>query len=415
LLLFFKKEGLPSFSRSPWGFALLAVVLYAILLVPLATSRRPDLSVFIMAGDTFANPATVSPPITVLHNSLGYDGQFFYRFALNPLSTDRTAHGITLDVPAKRMQRIVYPLLAWLVSLGRQTLVPASLLLVNLAGLGIIAATTAWLTRRHGLAWWLPIAITAWPGFLVALTHDTAEITTAALLLSAIACYMSNRLAAYCVLAAAAALTRETVLPVLLGVLAYEVYIFAIARLPARRLSRVVVCGLVFIPFAIWWRIVGLIWHQSPQSLGQTPDLGWPFAGVITMLVGTLTGTHALHAAPGAGLTTRGFALLTICGLIAFCVAVALRMPRLLRTGVAGLAIGWGLIAALMSLLTADGPLIEPLSYFRAFSECWVVGCLLLAQPPVAPVRRPMALAAILFAADVNLVIWKWSLWLINQ
>jgi hypothetical protein len=249
----------------------------------------------------------------------------------------------------------------------------------------------------------------------VALTHDTAEITTAALLLTAIACYMSNRLAAYGVLAAAAALTRETVIPVLLGVLAYEAYIFAIAPAPARRPWRLICCGAVFIPFAIWWEIVGFIWHQSPQSLGQTPDLGWPFAGVVTMLIGTLNGTHALHAAPGAGLTTRGFALLTTGGLIAFCVAVALRIPRLLRSGVAGLAIGWGLIAALMSLLTADGPWIEPLSYFRAFSECWVVGCLLLAQPPVAPVRRPLALAALLFAADVNLVIWKWSLWLINQ
>jgi hypothetical protein len=33
-----------------------------------------------------------------------------------------------------------------------------------------------------------------------------------------------------------------------------------------------------------------------------------------------------------------------------------------------------------MSILTADGPWVEPIAFLRAFTECWVVGCLLLDQ-----------------------------------
>jgi hypothetical protein len=401
----------------PWRVALLTLVAYTLLLVPLAASRHFDLTVFILAGDVYANSATATPPIAIMHHSLGYDGQFFYRFALDPFSVARSAFGITLDTPAKRMLRIIYPLLAWLASFGHAKFVPASLIAVNLAGMGVIAATTSWLTRRHRLAWWFPFAVTLWPGFLVALTHDTAEIVTAALLLVAVACYLSNRLAAYCLFAAAAALTRETALPVLAGVLAYEAYIFAKSPVLARRPARVVLCGLPFVPFAVWWRTMAVIWHQPPQALGGNQDLGWPLVGVVTMLRACIDGTRHYNPDPSANFTTRGFVLLTTGGLICFCIMVAIRLPRTLRTpGLAGFAIGWGLLAGLMSLLTATGPLVEPMSYLRAFSECWVIGCLLLARAHAAgAVRRPLALAGLLLGAELNIVIWKWSLWLLTQ
>jgi len=47
------------------------------------------------------------------------------------------------------------------------------------------------------------------------------------------------------------------------------------------------------------------------------------------------------------------------------------------------LAAGWLPIVALMSLLTADGPWIDQTAFFRAFTECYVVGCLVLAVRPV--------------------------------
>jgi hypothetical protein len=69
-----------------------------------------------------------------------------------------------------------------------------------------------------------------------------------------------------------------------------------------------------------------------------------------------------------------------------------------------------------MTLLTADGPWIEAMSTFRAFSECWLIGCLLLAlRPAGAPMRRPIIVAAAIAAVEVNVVIWKWSYFLLNN
>jgi hypothetical protein len=162
---------------------------------------------------------------------------------------------------------------------------------------------------------------------------------------------------------------------------------------------------------------MGIVWHQPPQSLIGSPDLGWPLVGLSTMLLASLDGTRIWNAYPVADLVTRTFVILTTCGLIAFCIAVALRIPRFIRfPGMVGLVIGWLLLLALMSLLTAAGPLVEPLSYFRAFTECWVVGCLLLANgPPHRTASRSMTWVTTFAAVGTNWIIWKWSFWLISR
>ena len=393
----------------PLRFAVVTIVVYTLLLLPIAASRHFDLSVFVFAGNEFVSESTA--PITIVSKSIGYDGQFFYRFALNPFSAERSAYGITLDTPAKRMQRIGYPMLAWFVSLGQVGFVPGSLLAINLIGLGGIAACTAWITRRDAFAWWLPIAITAWPGFLVSLTHDTAEITSAALLLTALAFYLSDRLWAYCTLAAASALTRETTIPILLGLLAYETYVAATSRTTVRWLSRVAPCALAFVPFGVWWMAVSSIWHQAPQSLSGSPDLGWPLVGGFSMLTANLNGTRIWTIDPTRDLVIRTYVILTTCGLLGFCLAVAMRIPRLTRVPeLRGLVVGWLLVVVLMSMLTAEGPWIAPLGYFRAFTECWVIGCLLLAHgPPNRTAAKSIIWVTTIVAVEVNMVIWVWA------
>jgi hypothetical protein len=52
--------------------------------------------------------------------------------------------------------------------------------------------------------------------------------------------------------------------------------------------------------------------------------------------------------------------------------------------GAGALAAGWLPVIALMSLLTAGGPWVDRNAYFRAFTECYVVGCLVLGLRPPA-------------------------------
>src|ERR1041384_6678894 len=45
------------------------------------------------------------PPV----NGAGYEGQFYFRLALDPFTNKQTDHGIKLDAPARRHQRIIHP------------------------------------------------------------------------------------------------------------------------------------------------------------------------------------------------------------------------------------------------------------------------------------------------------------------
>jgi hypothetical protein len=59
---------------------------------------------------------------------------------------------------------------------------------------------------------------------------------------------------------------------------------------------------------------------------------------------------------------------------------------------------GWFSLLGLMSVLSGSGPWIDPIGFFRAFTECYVIGLFLL---PNNIVRRFGPLAAISLA-----IIW---------
>src|SRR5262249_9235466 len=75
-------------------------------------------SSFVTAGATFCNPALAPNSLVISKNSGGYDGQFYYRLALDPFTSKRTDFGVTLDIPSYRHQRILYPFMAWALSAG---------------------------------------------------------------------------------------------------------------------------------------------------------------------------------------------------------------------------------------------------------------------------------------------------------
>src|SRR5258708_29224295 len=57
----------------------------------------------------------------------GYDGQFYYQIARNPLGAAQY-----MDNAPYRYQHLLYGLLAWALSFGQLSLVPYALLLINL-------------------------------------------------------------------------------------------------------------------------------------------------------------------------------------------------------------------------------------------------------------------------------------------
>ena len=117
---------------SPRGVAVTSVVI-AVVAAVVRTVALGGLDRWVVAGDRYTDPASVTGGITVLAGN-GYDGQFFYRLALRPWQLGvGPFDGIRLDTPF-RSGRIAYPALAWVLSLGgRPVLVPLALVLVNIA------------------------------------------------------------------------------------------------------------------------------------------------------------------------------------------------------------------------------------------------------------------------------------------
>src|SRR5688500_12450460 len=99
-------------------------VVFGRLLVP----ADGDISAFVVAGDNFVDPATVDPPIHVIEDSWGYDGQFFWRLGVDPFEwdLDRPHHGVMFD-SAYRPPRIGYPLVAWALAGGHAPWVATTL------------------------------------------------------------------------------------------------------------------------------------------------------------------------------------------------------------------------------------------------------------------------------------------------
>ncbi len=168
------------------------------------------ISRFILVGRHFATPSQLPHGMPVA-KTYGYDGQFFYRLALNPLNFHHTAYGITMDRPYRYM-RIGYPALTWLVSLGQHFLVPVMLVAVNIAAigaLGYLGALFAVEGGRHALA---GLLMPGYFGLITSLSRDTAEPLAAVLLLAGLLAVRGRRPVLAAALLAYGALTRETVM-----------------------------------------------------------------------------------------------------------------------------------------------------------------------------------------------------------
>jgi hypothetical protein len=345
-----------SMSRPLLLFPIIVVLAFAAALTPKFVKNGFDPSVFIMASENHVDSSRTIAPI-IIQKGDGYDGQFYYRFALAPFDVSQPGYGITLDDPPWRMQRILYPVLAWLVSAGQPRFTAWAMLLVNLLGLGAIGYFAIRLSRRFQSAPITPLLVVLWPGFWIALNRDTTEIVAVAFLLAAIEAYTARRTWLYAVLAVLTVLTRETSIFVFAGIFCAEL----LQRKSVRHLATL---ALPIVLYAAWRSFLTHLWGQ-PVTISS--NLTWPLLGIYQAVSAAFVEpklANALYAVAGIGF------IVVFSGVVAEANLGRWREP---------LVMGWILLLGLMSVLSGrTGPWVEPIAYFRAFSECYVVGLFLL-------------------------------------
>jgi len=208
----------------------------------------------------------------------GYDGQFVYYIAVDPNPARVAPH---LDVPAYRYQRILLPLLARLLALGRAEVIPYTIPLVNLLALALgSCALSAWL-QRFGLSRWYALTYGLWAGFTLALVADMAEPLAYAL-----------AAAGFLVLEAFQSPRRAWLGWLLLGLAIFAretTLLFAVAvplsYLVRREWRPALASGMVmFLPFVLFQGWLWIIFGQpgiASGGAGATPFEIIPFMGLL--------------------------------------------------------------------------------------------------------------------------------------
>ncbi len=117
--------------RSRYGLLILLVAVF-LFYVSLSSyyMRISDggFTAFLHVGERFYDPAYFPTGTRVCPNE-GYDGQFYCYVALDPFIHGKLYRQI--DSPAYRYQRVLYPLISALLSVGRKKWLPFMMWFVN--------------------------------------------------------------------------------------------------------------------------------------------------------------------------------------------------------------------------------------------------------------------------------------------
>ena len=226
------------------------------------------------------------------NGSWGYDGQFFYAIARYP---DPKAAAAFLDLPAYRYQRVLYPILARALALGRPELIPWSLVGLNVASQVAGTLLVAILLAGWGANPWLALVYGFWPGFAAAARGDLAEPLVFALVAGAVLAGVRNRPLLSWIMFGLALFTKE----------AASLFILAAAiDLVCRRRWRQLVglslvAGVPYLLFQGWlWLTFGQVGLGSGGALSTsfewipymglwrvwTVPVAWTYQALITAL-----------------------------------------------------------------------------------------------------------------------------------
>jgi hypothetical protein len=284
-----------------------------------------DPSVFVRATPPFADPATAPRSLRILEPPQTYDGQFFYRLAVDPwVSRDV---GVNLDHPSYRQQRILYPLIVHVLSLGQAAWVPWLLVIVNVAGLAVLGALGGMLASELGAPAWWGVGLPLWAGFTYSLARDLSEIVQACFLVGTLLALHQGRWRLAAAPMALAVLARETAVLLAGAMLAWSAFEWLRRRAAPPRIWGAGLAGVgcyVALQAVLWAR-----WGTPPLAAGAA-NLDLPLSAPLRYLgeVGPLGrvefGCFALLV--GSGLLAPrvpGFIRLALAGYVALALSLS--------------------------------------------------------------------------------------------
>lgn len=202
------------------------------------------------------------------HAAPGYDGQFYYQIAHDPLHASRF-----IDHPAYRYERIVYPLIVGILSLGQASLIPYMLLLVNFVSIVLGTELLARLFMQQRLSPWFSLAFGLYFGQATAFIFDTTEPLTYFFVCLGLFLLLRQRLTSAAIMMGLAVLSRETAVLFPLG----YIVLYLLQR---RWQDGLRLFLLSILPTALWYLVIALLFQAN--SLATSPAFQLiPFQGLF--------------------------------------------------------------------------------------------------------------------------------------
>jgi hypothetical protein len=349
-----------------WAPFAITIALYAALAIAKLAVHHFDPSYFVMTGAPPCDPALTPPGLTVPtkdHN--GYDGQFYYRLALDPFTREQAADGIWIDFPAHRQQRILYPLVAWTLSRGHPERLPWILFAINAVAIGALASLAGRVARALGRHALTGLFVTIFPGYVFAFARDLCEVIAGVFLVGTLLAARAGRRFTAACLATLAILSRETTIVVPAALFACA--IFALRRERSR--ARVLDAAAHAAPLAIavaWQLALRSHWGHFPSEETRG-TLSPPLVGLARFFGDAIAHLYVLD-------------MLQVALILAFGVAVAWSMKGSSARPHEKLA--WVGYAVLLTLLRRESFWDDMCHYLRAVTEYFVLGSFVLLSPP---------------------------------
>jgi hypothetical protein len=172
---------------------LVVAVLFAVVLVGHLDTYHGNATGFVLFGRHFV-PYIHPPHGARIGSEFGYDGQFFYLQAKDPLALkDSTIAGFRGANEVFRLQRVAYPALAYILAAGQRSAIPWSMLAINL--LVVLAATGGFAVyaRRRGWPGWWALGVGLLAGLLTGTLRDLSDPLAVASMLAGLVLWQRRR------------------------------------------------------------------------------------------------------------------------------------------------------------------------------------------------------------------------------
>lgn len=150
----------------------------------------------------------------------GYDGQFYYYAAHDPLILTDTYRFI--DSPAYRYQRLMYPLIAHIISFGHKPLLPYVLILLNISAVAGGAYLIARICKANGISTWYALFFSFSTGLLLSTLRDLTEPLAIFFMVWGLYHYLQNCTYKALLPFSLGVLTKETILLVPISLFCYK-------------------------------------------------------------------------------------------------------------------------------------------------------------------------------------------------